>query len=1272
MKLFLFFFWITLLGVGANVPQVIQVPPTLTSAGTSTTVNGQTWGYIVWNTNVDGWLDGKKLSVHLQAGPDANFQLQGTMQLLTDPEAIQPWIVRAGLLGEDLDESSEVAEQLFNFWKEGEEVFPAALEEQLSALTNRVAQDPPSGDALRQIGQSRPLFRFISGTGWAGPLGVATGTEVVIEVRDETEKVVGRIELVAGESVTLERPGPPVQVLPDFPQEFPEPAEETFAPPALSTQIDRSISLRWAVPEALRKQILLTRGFYLWRLPEGYAGPLTGEALENDPSVRRLTESPAIASTVYRISGSGESGPDVDDFESDRETWFVVDDNDRYATAGDATTVIGTAYEEGETWNYVVAAVDLLGRIGPVSERGTGVAAYQVPPQVPDVLRVENFMDGTTQRLKVVWKPNENRSEDVPATHYLVYRDRLANDPMPDNALDKSTHIEGRKDLIYLGMVEHDSEAATLEFLDQSLTPQPQDFNHPYFYCIRAAHLGPLGFDISRPSPAVFGTLRDRRGTEAPGGYVKTECPRVGICLMPNSPRVIDTKPLGPGKAVMRFNVYRGLEDGRFNDVSWVLVGASRPGEGDIRPGGPQDPEVLAISPALFFGRGDFLSFDIPVEVTPNEPRIFSILGVSSAGSVSHICSQTIDNIRPGVVAEADFRVIAGPILSMAPEATSALPERYLCWEKYFDLVEIFVPRPAGPGTLCGIVVGARERERSRHVLIQSRAANGREWENCYSAVIPPGEDRFYFPRPEELENIRWRYWILDESPFTPDPANCPHEGRHPGDEGVTGIGVIVILPEGSAEYRIYRRVNDGKLSLLAQEADRWNEEEVQAVIHEDGFMPPAGGRVAYYGQTFDRHGNPSPLKLLSTRVSVLGELPKPVLEEIKAGGDEENPTMLLKAVVPSPGVARLEFVISPRLDEIPEGLLASPKLPSLQFTSGSGSSEPQGFSATYAGPTILDRDPSDPVILEVEIPVELDREYTVTAHCVGLGGKIGAKKSETRQMTWASPPPLNMVPWPERSLPSVISWDGRICAFEVEEDNLQMVSTGSISTPPTAYPVAIRIGRIPFTESTPNRFNNFNVANPNSNWSIWGVVDAPNGESPTISGVLGVSDAVGLLFGNNIDPDNQRADLFEQYLYKKKIPNPELVIEDPDSSLFPFVLYRQQVARKIEGVDEPTPDTDIVQASHLVRSIAWDTRSLPRPPGEENPPPPNFAFITDPWIGPARKTPLPTGGFHADLCYFDTTPVMAGATYQYYLLHFDELGEPDGIIDAGQVTISE
>jgi len=237
-----------------------------------------------------------------------------------------------------------------------------------------------------------------------------------------------------------------VQVPPGFLQELPAPAETPLALPE-SSGVDRlpdlGVALRWAVPEALRRQILLTRGFMVWRLPEGAEAPASAEELDamsragklpTEPGdVRALARVPGPASKLFRETGSNESGPDV---ALDAETFFMADDNARFATdPGDSTRIVGAPYQEGEISVYYAAAVDLLGRYGPLSAAGAGVAVQTMPPDVPDAMRVETVMKPDigsgqpAQRLRVTWKPNANAEDDVAATHYLVFRDRVANTP---------------------------------------------------------------------------------------------------------------------------------------------------------------------------------------------------------------------------------------------------------------------------------------------------------------------------------------------------------------------------------------------------------------------------------------------------------------------------------------------------------------------------------------------------------------------------------------------------------------------------------------------------------------------------------------------------------------------------------------------------------------------------------------------------------------------------------------------------------------------------
>ena len=1250
---FLFFF--VLSPLQADPPQVLQLPPSVMCAGTTTTIEEQAWAYLVWNANEEEWYEENQMSVFLSIDDGTTFTRRATMGLLTDPAAIAPWISRAVTLGEDLQATQDAAEALFIQWRESDEQEPPGdLAQLLSILANRASQESDAAGTLRQIGQSSLLFRFLTGTGWGGAIGVANGAEAIFELRNQDGEVMGRVVLTAGENPVLSAPGAPVHVVPDYPTTLPIPSENTLPVARPTTQIDRSISLRWAVPEALRPQLLLTRGFYLWRLSSGYTPPggLNGAALlaaEGNGQVIRVSESPIVASKMYRPEGSAESGPDVTDLNADRDTWFMADDNRRFEEGG-------VPFTEGDSFDYVVAPVDLLGRVGMVSPRGQGTAARFIPPTVPDVHRVENTMVEGEQRLRVVWRANDNDlPEEASATHYLLFRGRVGNTEMQDDAIALTSNPNRHDELIYLGVVPHEENGAMMSFVDTALVPQADDFGQPYVYSIRAAHLGPLGYVISTPSPAVLGTLRDRVGLPAPMGHPRTDCPRVGIRALDEEARVQGGWRGQAGRARIRLRCHRGLEDGRFDDVSWVIFGVSQrrlPGTTFPNAG---TPGVLAISRALFFGNGDRVQADLVIP--PGQNLRADILAVHSSGLVSHFVSSDPFTIRPGLDYEFDFRAISAPIMDMVPVQTPETGVLHEYWRPYFEVVEVSDVEDAGPQVLRANFPGAVS-EVSRFLLIQ-RLTEQQSWVNHSAARIMPGRSDYVIPKAEG-ENIRYRAWLIQESPFTRDPADCPHEARPPGkDDSTVPIGIVLTLPIGTKEYRIYRRINDGDLALLDQSTEGWDDTKVETIIFEDGLIPPAGGRIGYYGQVFDEHGNPSPLALLDERILAMSQLPKPLLEKIEPGGTPQNPTMLLRALCPSPGVARLEFIITPEAEDIPAGLTVSPKLPSeiANFSPGDGAGAPaQTFSQTYAGPTDYHRDTSEPVILEAEVPIVRGQEYQVTALAIGLNGQVGDEKSAKRTFTWTPPLQGSLVPWPARPLPLAEKWHAELRAFQLQASHLLFSENPLrlVATQPASYPVAIRIGRLPMGNALP-RSN----SNPTSQWNVWGLAF----NDVSVVGSFGLFRPPG--FGASL-PD----ELFHQYLYLRQIPQGEFVMEDPDSDLFPFVVYRQQIAREVFGEDEETSDTDIVQVSHMVRDIVWDSNlSQPRPDGEQTPPDQDFAFITDPYIGATLTNPGQVP-LRADLCFFDNSPVTNGATYQYYFLHFDQNGEPDSVINAGTVKI--
>ena len=1279
-------------GGGGQPPQPVEapsrlaLPPTLTAAGTTTALGGQPWGYVVWNANNQDWLDTHDVAVYLRPAAAASFQLQGVMSLLTAPQAIKPWVERARNLGDDLAAATFLTEQLYNQWRLKDTAgvplpsnapLPANLEDRLSMLAQRAQQMPAAAAALRQMGNARPLFRFLTGTAWAGPLGVADGQEVVIELRERLRAsgaeggVVGRVTLRAGYVEPLLAPGAPLQVPPPFAAGLPVPNEQPFAVGDGSRLPDLGVALRWAVPEALRRQILLTRGFMVWRVPGRSArgGFVPASAAELDQAarqgkvstapglVRALFRVPAPATKIFRTPAgaeAGESGADVGDFASDRTTWFATDDNARYATdPGNLKSIAGTPYPEGLNSEYYVAAVDLLGRFGALSPAGGGTVVHTLPPQVPAALRVDNIMKNNRQQLRVCWKPNSNDGAAVTTTRYLVYRDRVANQPPAFLGLDRSQQPARQSELIYLGAVDQPADSTPLlSFDDDSLAPAADgtDFGATYFYCIRAAHLGPLGCDASAPCPAVFGTLRNRKGPAAPSGYVATDSPRVDIQFEPPQEQPLGATQVPAGMAMVRVEVERGSTRSDPNGVRHRVLQGVDWIEFSVCDGSDAVISDPPSSPRLHFGEGDTVWYEMPVQVNGGRAAKYQFRAASLAGRLSHrVTLQTDVTLTAGQHYLLKARVLAAPAIEMIPQVLVGQPN----WLPFFhrdssETLQPFAPLDAGPDTLKGAFSDPSESVHAfpRTLLVQVQEFGSPEWTNHDTARLEPGSHTFYFHRRADFQSCLWRVWEIIDPPDGRDLGDASHEPHPAGAQSTVPIRIVMAIPAGTREYRIYRRIDGGALVLLKQASGYWSEGVVDQVMVADALIPPSGATLGYYGQAFDENGNPSPLALLGTKVASLPELPVPMFDPLAAGGTSAAPTMKVRIACPSPGVQYLEVFVEPPVPASAGFQLvdqAGGELFSLQ--PGAPAGQPLRFTTTLVTSLIAAPDPAAPLLVTAEIPVLANTQYTVSVRC--LGPRLQASgfdfthqagdRSGERTFQWTPQLAADLVPWPVKPVPQVISFNPLVAAFRTDtHGQTNTFAPGYVENAhaPQQYPVAIRLGRIPF----------------DSNWTVRGQRVNDN----LVLGYLGISGITGF------DAVPAKADLLKQFLCRPD--HTDAYVKSSVTSPLPCVLYRQQTARRIEGASVPTYGTDIVQATPLIDSIAW------APEAGANP---QFAMFIDPFVGAAMLEPnrLP---WAADLCLFDNSPVAAGATYHYYLAHFAANGEPDAIIDAGSLSFPE
>ncbi len=123
-----------------------------------------------------------------------------------------------------------------------------------------------------------------------------------------------------------------------------------------------------------------------------------------------------------------------------------------------------------------------------------------------------------------------------------------------------------------------------------------------------------------------------------------------------------------------------------------------------------------------------------------------------------------------------------------------------------------------------------------------------------------------------------------------------------------TNIFIPVFPSPGSREWRLYRRVDDGPLTLLCHGPVVGG---ISPECQDDG-APPNGATICYYLQTLDEHGNPSPMvKLGCVQTAPHAPPPAPLLSPLVATGVTNNPGMTITWFCPPPGLERFEVWIA-------------------------------------------------------------------------------------------------------------------------------------------------------------------------------------------------------------------------------------------------------------------------------------------------------------------------------------------------------------------------
>ncbi len=1062
----------------ANVGLQAQEPlanSVFTIGTTATNSQGASWGYFLWQPTEPNALRGHKIAVYAKTGDAnsaANYQRRSITQRQTDPAVIQALLNRAVNLGDDLGILENRINALF---AAAVPIASLTLPEKVSAVIRGADKDPQLLANIVFLGRLHPSLNMCLGHAWAEPVPAGKTTFEIRDFDSATETdlgVIGRVTVDSGAPIILPPPGPPVQ--------FNEP----------SAKGDLNIKLRWTTPDALREVGLLQHGFNLYRMTKQYAEannfhinpPLREQipALVGSGFLKKINESPVTVRKLYDAASVVDFGNDP--------TWYVADDNKRYQAGG-------TAFNNGDQFYYFVAARDLLGRDGFVSQGTLAMACDRLPPDAPEGVKVENhytFNAGiSNQVLKITWRQAPNTSDVV--TAYYVYRWTNATDSTKYALLPATNRIAGP--------IPHVANQTYASIIDNGPgSPKaPADYNKTYWYTVRAVDMGACTNNFSPNSSPAFGVLRDRTAPDAPTGDITILC---------------------------------------------------------CRPLGRSDKD--------FFTR-DTSNFDT------NRAYYRFIVVRTNAGLGAVEFYYTRGNLETNAIARVPFPSGKDPLV----------------FEWSISRLE------AGNGV-----------NRTFARIIASDDEETAMIEGSNNQVPDIGDVHVV----NFVAYIRCQEVRVRNSPNTGGRFDCVHTPVNPDDgETIEPPGVVVMPAVGSKEFRLYRRVNFGPMTLI-KNGPITNDPPTEMQLKDPN--PPANAAVlCYYVQTLDEHGNASPLTQIGDCLNFKLPNPKPLLSPIEAKGDEDAPKMAIRWFCPPFGVERFEVFIAIGGGTMPEDIGGSltrvSGVPATKWVKLPGSALPvQREFFIYRTPRVGPQF-GDGGFFETIVKIELNKNYLVFIKPVGLDGTPDpdSQNSKLEKFAWSAPVLQGpLVPWPARPLASVAT---------------------------NVFPDWVR----------PVFLNNTNIT----------------------TNFIGV----GIIVGSYSGPAHKRLAPGQPAVLDSTVdPTNHIVKSVSGESLFPLVVYRFQETNQ---VFPSKVSGDLVQVTPMMETIAYTVGVDQQLGSSALIYDPFIDVFSSSWLPlPDQGSAVGRNG----IVLLDTQPVVLGARYRYLLVRFGENREILEVIPTEPVDI--
>jgi len=370
-------------------------------------------------------------------------------------------------------------------------------------------------------------------------------------------------------------------------------------------------------------------------------------------------------------------------------------------------------------------------------------------------------------------------------------------------------------------------------------------------------------------------------------------------------------------------------------------------------------------------------------------------------------------------------------------------------------------------------------------------------------------------------------------------PCNV-HDSGGDGTSGTNGIVVYVQPTPNTAEYRIYRRVDQGPLTLMCQGPVTNFLQIIECFENE---VPVNGGTLCFYFQLLDINGNPGPLQPILPCVDTTPWTPPPtpVLAKITPLRDTNNPGMTLSWFCAPYGVDRFRVWIATETGtpntnflQMSQELASTGLPPTPMMFTNNGTNLLRSFYSYFTpkvGPGFGNNG-----TFTIPCNIDLDKLYYVSVQAVDKHTNSG-DTSNFRSFLWT---PTNAVsptvPWPARGLPSATPNFVTVAAY--------------LSSTNTA----------PFQ---------------------WG---APGGAGAYVGATF---------IGDTRLVNGQTGGKGPPYVPSLSFdPNAGLTTNKYGDSIFPCALYRTQLA----NTNFPTTSGDAIQVSPLMEKISYQVTSGPSP----------------------------------------------------------------------------